>query len=158
MELIKLIKMLFTPIKDVNELNLIGMKHFPFKGYKYMMWCGNIIYRGNETPIISEESLTHETIHLMQAKVKGSWIKYYWSYFIQWMKGNPIIHPASSAYYTIPYEMEAYANQHNKEYIDNYHGQFLHCYVIKDRKKTYKLKGGTPRTWKVYLKTIKLGL
>ena len=44
MELIKLIKMLFTPIKDVNELNLIGMKHFPFKGYKYMMWCGNIIY------------------------------------------------------------------------------------------------------------------
>lgn len=39
MELIKLIKMLFTPIKDVNELNLIGMKHFPFKGYK----CGVVI-------------------------------------------------------------------------------------------------------------------
>lgn len=70
------------------------------------------------------------------------------------MKGNPIIHPASSAYYTIPYEMEAYANQHNKEYIDNYHGQFLHCYVIKDRKKTYKLKEVLQELGKYILKLL----
>ena len=34
-------------------------------------------------------------------------------------------------------------------------GQILHCHVIKDRKKTYRLKGGTPGTWKAYLETIR---
>ena len=30
---------------DIFEAELMPMKHFPFKGYKYMMWCGRIIYR-----------------------------------------------------------------------------------------------------------------
>ena len=63
-----------------------------------------------------KESLTHETIHLRQAQVIGSWVKYYWRYFVEWVKGNPICHPASSAYYTIKYEMEAYANEGNPDY------------------------------------------
>ena len=158
-ELWALIRLLFksNPIDIKGSVEVLDMKHFPFKGYKAMSWCGYIIHRIG-TSDIDNKTIAHETIHLNQAKRSGSWIKYYWQYFIEWLKGNPIIAPASSAYYTNPFEMEAYANQHNKEYIDNYHGQFLHCYVIKDRKKTYKLKGGTPRTWKVYLKTIKLEL
>ena len=46
MEIITLIKMLFTSKpSDFFEVELMPMKHFPFKGYKYMMWCGRIVYR-----------------------------------------------------------------------------------------------------------------
>ena len=154
MELIELIKMLFKSLpKDIDKPILKGMKHFPFKGYKYMMWCGYIIYRGDIEPTISSTSMTHETIHLRQAQIKGSWVKYYWSYLIEWIKSNPIINPSSSAYYTIPYEMEAYANEENSNYINNYDGSHLIRYKIKDRKKTYKSKGGTSLSWKKYLKS-----
>ena len=150
MELFTLIKMLFTPIK--SDIQMVKMKHFPFKGYKYMMWCGNIIYRDDKYKDMSKISLNHETIHLCQAKIKGSWIKYYWSYFIEWMKGNPIIHPSSSAYYTIPYEMEAYAYQDNPDYVNNYDGSNLVYFKISNRKRVYKDAGGTPRAWKAYIK------
>lgn len=157
MELIKLIKMLFkTSPKDSDVLILKGMKHFPFKGYKYMMWCGHLIYRGDIEPKVSETSMTHETIHLKQAQVKGSWIKYYWSYLVEWIKGGPILHPSSAAYYTIPYEMEAYSNEDNPEYAKSYNGTNLSKYKIKNRKSTYKSKGGTSRDWKVFLKTMRV--
>ena len=48
-----------------------------------------------------KESWTHETIHLRQAQVIGSWVKDYWRYFVEWVKGNPICQPASWAYYTL---------------------------------------------------------
>lgn len=51
--------------------------------------------------------------------------------FVEWVKGNPICHPASSAYYTIPYEMEAYANEGNPDYPVNYNGNNLSRYKIK---------------------------
>ena len=161
-ELWQMVKMLFTSNpNDSNELQLLVMESFPFKGYKYMMWCGKMIYRKeNEERILAEVNTpaftrgkTHETIHLKQAQVKGTWIKYYWKYVCEWIKGNPIVHPASSAYYTIPFEMEAYANEDNPSYPLNYDGKYLHCYDIKDRKDTYR-KYGTIYKWKQYIKTI----
>lgn len=154
-ELWQLIKMMFASNpNEYNELELVGMNKFPFKGYKYMMWCGKIIYRlDDESPELSIRSKTHETIHLKQAQVKGSWIKYYWRYVCEWIKGNPIVHPASSAYYTIPFEMEAYANEDNPDYPLNYDGRYLHCYNIKNRKEIYR-KYGNSYAWKKYIKTI----
>ena len=35
----------------------------------------------------------------------------------------------------------------------NYDGKYLHCYNIKNRKKTYR-KYGNSRAWKEYIKTI----
>ena len=76
-ELIILIKLLFkSKPADIKEVELLGMNNFPFKGYKYLMWCGKVIYRNDmiekrkkewETPsfLISKN---HETIHLNQAK------------------------------------------------------------------------------------------
>lgn len=32
---------------DVDEVKLLGMNHIPFKGYSYIMWCGNMIYRND---------------------------------------------------------------------------------------------------------------
>ena len=170
-ELCILIKLLFkTKPIDNSNLELVEMKYFPFKGYKYLMWCGKMIYRkDNEEKIKKEfntisfkESLNHETIHLNQAKKAGSWIKYYWQYFIEWLKGGIIIAPVSAAYYTNPFEMEAYANEDKPEYPegmiiyeDNYSTLEFTKYIIKNgRKKVYKNAGGTPRDWKEYIKHI----
>lgn len=170
-ELWILIKMLFDSNPcDIDNISLMGMNHFPFSGYKYMMWCGKMIYRNDTLEKRQKEwktksfkvSKNHETIHLNQAKRSGSWIKYYWQYLIEWLKGNPIIYPASSAYYTNPFEMEAYANEDKSEYPegmiiyeDNYSTSEFTKYIIKNgRKKIYKNVGGTSRDWKEYIKHI----
>ena len=162
-ELITLIKLLFesSPKDFKGSAEVLDMKHFPFKGYKAMSWCGYIIHRIG-TSDIDNKTIIHETIHLNQAKRSGSWIKYYWQYFIEWLKGNPIIAPSSSAYYTNPFEMEAYANEDKPEYPegmiiyeDNYSTLEFTKYIIKNgRKKVYKNAGGTPRDWKEYIKHI----
>ena len=139
-ELWLLIKLLFTPLTD--KLELISLKHFPFKGYLFMMWCGKMIYRQeNETKVLDNlrtqkglRSTRHETIHLMQAKDRGSWIKFYLIYLWEWIKGNPLIHPSQSAYYTIPFEVQAYALEDTPERYT----KDLSPYTIKGRKKFYK--------------------
>lgn len=160
-ELWVLIKMLFgkRQPKDIEKVSLLGMDNFPFRGYKYLMWCGKMIYRNDmydrrqkEWPTDSfRVSENHEQIHLAQAKVAGSWAKYYWRYFCEWLRGNPVIAPASSAYYTIPYEVEAYANEENMEYPKNYDGATLKKYTLSNRKERYKSVAGE---WKQYVKTL----
>ena len=44
-ETFQLVKMLFTDIEKTNEVKTYPMTHFPFNGYKYMMWCGKLIYK-----------------------------------------------------------------------------------------------------------------
>lgn len=162
-ELWKLIKMLFaTKPNDVENVELLGMNHFPFSGYKYMMWCGKMIYRNDTLKKRQKEwktksfkvSKNHETIHLVQAKQCGSWWKYYLKYFWEWIKGNPIIHPASSAYYTIPFESEAYANDDDFVYCSNYDGSNLSKYTFKDRKDLYRSFGCSSKKFKEWLKTL----
>lgn len=161
-ELWILIKMLFASNpKDISGVVVKDMKHFPFKGYKAMSWCGYIIHRIG-TSVIDNKTITHETIHLNQAKRSGSWFKYYWQYFIEWLKGGIIMAPVSAAYYTNPFEMEAYANEDKPEYPegmiiyeDNYSTLEFTKYIIKNgRKKVYKNAGYTPRDWKEYIKHI----
>ena len=116
-ELLTLIKLLFkNNPKDIKgSVEVLDVKYFLFKGYKAMSWCGYIIHR-IDTSDIDNKTITHETIHLNQAKRSGSWIKYYWQYFIEWLKGNPITTPISSAYYTNQFEMESYINKDNFDY------------------------------------------
>lgn len=160
-ELLILIKLLFksNPRDIKGSVEVLDMKHFPFKGYKAMSWCGYIIHRIG-TGDIDNKTIIHETIHLNQAKRSGSWVKYYWQYFIEWLKGNPIIAPVSSAYYTNPFEMEAFANEKFSSYPiemtldkDNYSEEAFTRYIIKKgRKKLYKSLGKTE--WKKYINTL----
>ena len=169
-ELLTFIKLLFkTNPRDIERVELMGMNHFPFKGYKYLMWCGKMIYRKDmeekrkkewETPTFKKD-LNHETIHLMQAKLCGTWTKYYFRYLWEWLKPG-FMAPLRANYYTIPYEMEAYANEYKLDYpegmvfcSDNYTEGICEKYTIKNgRKKTYKGVGGTPEAWKAYVKTL----
>lgn len=163
MELFKLIKMLFgSKPSDYIEPVLMPMKHYPFKGYKFMMWCGRMIYRENNITDIEaymntsqwNESKRHESFHLKQAQThaKNSWLRYYWNYFCEWIKGIPFIPPFKSAYYTIPFEVEAYALQGNEDSFLNYDETLLKSkYTLKKRKNIYKKHSSD---WKEYVKTL----
>ena len=110
------------------------MNHFPFQGYLAMTWCGKIITRKPEK--ISAVVKNHERIHLWQALQYKSWLDYYWQYLKYWVKGGPIMAPASAAYYTIPFEMEAYGNERNFDYKVT--ANSWKKYEIENRKETYK--------------------
>lgn len=149
-ELWYLIKLLFSPLTD--QIELVEMKHFPFKGYSAMSWCGKIITR---KPLVSQRVFNHERLHLEQAlklvenDKQKTWLKYYWQYLKYWIKGNPIMAPASSAYYTIPFEMEAYGNEDDY----NYHpvNNSWKLYELEDRKETYKKHRDN---WKQFCKDL----
>lgn len=88
-ELWILAKMLFaTKPSENEEVKLMGMQHFPSRDKDYMSWCGHLIYRKDQLAVRRKEWITkeykerknHETIHLMQAKMCGSWTKYYLRY------------------------------------------------------------------------------
>lgn len=140
-----LAKMLFHRTSEQKKLELVVTKHFPFKGYKCMMWCGRIVAR--KYIEVSETTKRHERIHLRQAKLYSHWWKYYLRYVWEWLKGNPLTHPSQSAYYTIPFEMEAYGNEHKLVYIPT--KDSVKRYTIKNRKATYREHR---KNWRVYCK------
>ena len=113
-ELWYLIKLLFSDVSN-QKAEVVKMKYFPFQGYSAMSWCGKVITRKDK---VSDKIINHERIHLEQAIEKAklektsTWFTYYLQYLKYWIKGNPIIAPATSSYYTIPFEMEAYDNEH----------------------------------------------
>lgn len=110
------------------------MDHYPFSGYSAMSWCGYILTKKKESDI-KTTTWNHENIHLQQAKDKGSWLKYYTDYVWEWIKGNPITYPASSA-----------ANEDKSDYEIN-----TNKYKIKNRKKTYK---ENRKNWFNYIKNL----
>lgn len=152
-ELKQLIKYLFkSSPRKTTDLEVIQMKWFPFTGYAAMSWCGKLITKNNIK--VDETLLRHETIHLKQAQQYGSWLIYYIKYLIEWFKGKPFSSPTNSAYYTIPFEVEAYANEDNKGYEINYNPNLLkEKYTFKDRKNLYKSYGSIA-SWKKYIKSL----
>lgn len=110
-------KMLFSPIKS-TEVEPLAMDHIPFSGYKYLMWCGKVIYRRSrpEFGTLTDEDKNHESLHLDQAIDKGSWVKYYLSYVWNWIKHYPLFTRKNGAYYLNKYEVEAYAKDKDLEY------------------------------------------
>lgn len=141
-----MLKELYTLIKLIFQKDKIGevvtMKHFPFKGYSCMSWFGKIIVRGERK--LPDVVLSHEHIHTLQYYYNNLfYLKYLW----YWIIRNPLIKPYKGAYYTIPFEIEAYANQDNNDYV-----------VSKDSYKKYivkrKLYKEHLKDWKQFIKTL----
>ena len=151
-----LIKQLFTAkVDDSQELKFKQMKHYPMKGFSVMLWCGYLVSRRDEKSI-NWITKNHETIHMKHAQAKGSWWKFYMEYIWEWICGNPLTKPSKSAYYTIPTEMEAYANEWDKEYPLNYDPKNIEKYDMNHRKDLFRAiyKQGGVKLWKQYLKTL----
>jgi hypothetical protein len=147
-ELWTLIKWLFSKPSDFDEMEIVQMKHFPFSGYSAMTWCGRLVTRKDPSKI-NQVTKTHESIHLKQAQKVGSWWKFYLKYLGYWIKGLPF----TSAYYLIPYEMEAYANENDTSYPVNYDGTNLSKYISARSKKKFDELGSVYQ-WKQYLKNL----
>lgn len=130
-ETFQLAKMLFSDVDQEHEVKMIPMDHYPFKGYKYLMWCGNIICR-NDNPDdinISVYNRNHEMIHVEQAKDEGSWIKYYIRYLIEKIKLNPF---TKKSYYLNKFEVEAYAKMMDLSYVGRRKIFNVDLFVMKD--------------------------
>ena len=133
-ELWYLIKLLFSDITN-QKAEIVKMKYFPFQGYSAMSWCGKVITRKDN---VSDKILNHERIHLEQAlelaklEKTSTWLTYYWQYLKYWIKGDPF---SESAYYTIPFEMEAYGNEDNFDYKVT--ANSWKKYEIENRKEIY---------------------
>lgn len=152
-ELLQLIKWLFqgNP-NDYDGLETVQMKYFPLSGYSAMSWCGRLITKHPDN--VNDTLINHETIHLKQAQCYSTWFEYYLHYVIEWLKGNPFTKPFSSAYYTIPYEVEAYANENDFSYTFNYNPDLIRSkYTLKNRKELFK-KCKSVREWKQYIKAL----
>lgn len=156
-ELFTLCKMLTSgKIEDKEELVMYPMKHFPFKNYKYMMWCGNVIYREKyqQDCNMSDIERNHETIHLYQAKDKGGWFRYYLSYLFQWIKGIFCFCGWNGSYYTSKYEVEAYSKEKDMKYLERREKNMVDKFKIDNRRKTYKKNAISTFYFKEYLKSL----
>lgn len=152
-ELFQLIKLLFqSSPSDIKELKIKEMKYFPFSNYNAMSWCGYLIVRKDS--IVNKTTMCHETIHLKQAQQYSNWLAYYFDYFKEWLKGQPFATPCISAYYTIPFEVEAYANEDKPDYITSYDKTLIKKkYTFNNRKQLYQ-KYKTFDKWQIYIKTL----
>ena len=104
--------MLFHRVRTDGVLDPIVMRHFPFKGYEYMMWCDNLISRSKEF-LMTKDEKQHEKIHLWQAMANyEKWYQYYWHYYWEWTK---VLFKSGfsvrAAYACNPFEVEAKGNE-----------------------------------------------
>lgn len=163
-----LVKMLFaskpSEARAKGKLEVMVMKHFPFSGYRYMMWCGYVITRHEKEAVIKrflttksgKISETHEFGHCVQAESEhgDNWPRYYLNYFWHWVK-HGFASPFSANYYINRYECEAYAKEEYPDYWVYYTRENLFGkYSIKKAKKQYKELGGTSANWKTYVKSL----
>ena len=169
-ELWILVKMMFSSYPSdfvYKDLEVMTMRHFPFKGSRYMSWCGVIITREEKKAVIERflttkagrRSKNHERGHCVQgiSEHGDNWPRYYLNYLWHWLKHCPWVKPGHAAYYVSRYEVECYAKEDDFGYFDleNYTRKNLRGkYSIKNAKKLYKQLGGTPTAWKEYVKTL----
>ena len=98
-------------------------KHFPPKGYIAITLFNNVIFRcesQEEFDRLIESDygksvINHERIHVIQGKTLG-WFKFYCLYFNYYIIGRIRGLSHDEAYYNIPFEREAYANEDNPYY------------------------------------------
>lgn len=84
-------------------ININAITLFPF-----------IISRGE----MSETTIRHECIHIEQQR--ELWvIPFYILYGLYWLKGKVKGMSNNDAYFNIPFEREAYDNQHDLNYLEN---------------------------------------
>lgn len=167
-EIFQLGKMLFlSRPSDIfgKDLELVVMDNFPFKGYRFMCWCGKIILRKDRVDIINrflqteagKISIRHEKGHALQAISEhgDNWTRYYFSYFWHWIKHCPWIAPSSACYFFNRYEVECYAKEADKDYWENYSRNNLRTiFTLKKPRKKWKELGSTSAAWKTYVKSL----
>lgn len=107
-------------------MKIIRNKYIPFSGFRAINLFGILFVRGNAE--ISEQVIRHETIHTKQMQ-EMLYVFFYLWYCIEYVyrlfwyakKANKKANKkkAKSPYHALSFEREAYANEHNVEYLKN---------------------------------------
>ena len=132
-------------------MKIVYNRILPWQGFSCINLFGILFVR--KGCVLDERVLNHERIHTAQAKVCGSWVKFYLFYLWEWLRIG-FMSPLKANYYTSKYESEAYANEDDYDYCDGYDGSNLSKYVFKNRKKLYKDVGRSAAAWKRYVKSL----
>lgn len=97
-------------------MKVIYNNFIPFKGYKAINLFGFLFARNGST--ISDVDLNHESIHTEQMK-EMLYIPFYIWYVIEWLIRLVSYGDAKLAYRAISFELEAYSNQQDENYLKN---------------------------------------
>lgn len=145
-------KMLFTSKpSDFDKLEMMPMKCFPFKGYKYLTWCGRCVYRENTSAaVITPVAENHENIHLDQAKYYDSWTKFYLKYLWSWMRISPFFQKIG--YYMNKFETEAYAKEEDLIYRITRSRGAVEKFDQDEKRKIWKQCHKSPYIYKGYIR------
>ena len=97
----------------IYSMKIVYNNFIPFRGYAAINLFGVVFAR--KGVMITDRTINHESIHTKQMKETGYIIFYVW-YLVEWiirlfMPGN--------AYRNISFEREAYANEKDKDYLNN---------------------------------------
>lgn len=99
-----------------------------FKGYAAITLFGHIFCRANKKEVETwiddyrgQVMVNHEIFHIAQGRDMG-WFKFYCAYLGYWIR-NIFKYGPSKAYKNIPFEREAYANQHLLKYWSDVGGE-----------------------------------
>jgi hypothetical protein len=139
-------------MKKPSEIKVVKAKKTKLlpKSFSAITWFGTI-YSNNDKEIealnrtdgIDSILECHETIHVRQAEgTNDSWFCYYLKYIWQWICNLPLIFISTNMPYKfIPFELEAYAFENDKEYAMkgdcNYWKKFNKL-TLKEKKKYAK--------------------
>lgn len=77
-----------------------------------------IFFADDERIELALDTVAHEMVHVEQVRNMG-WLKFYWSYLVQYVKGRLAGKAHWDAYASITFEKEAYAKQRtDKKYYE----------------------------------------
>lgn len=93
-------------------MKVIYNRIIPFRGFAAINLCG-VVFARRECRPLSAATIRHEAIHTAQMR-ELLYAGFYFCYLVEWLvrlfgKGN--------AYRNISFEREAYAHQHNPDYL-----------------------------------------
>jgi len=132
-----LVKALFSKVPKDNNMEIVQMRFFPFKGYLAMSWAGKLITRYDPSQI-GESTKVHEGIHLQQARKMGGWFAFYLTYLIEYLWNLlGLWLGLNGSYYCIHYEMQAFGNELNENYE-----------VTKENMKLYRFGFRKKKIWR----------
>ena len=93
-------------------MKIIYNKFIPFAGFKAINLFGVLFVREGSSAI-KQKDITHESIHTAQMR-ELLYVPFYIIYFMEWLYR---LCTTKNAYRSISFEVEAYSNQENSNYL-----------------------------------------
>lgn len=104
-------------MNNVKHLKIVTCSWFPMKGYLAITILKWMIVRKKLANKVSPVVINHEDIHYAQERELW-YVGFYLLYGIMFLLNLLVIWNWHKAYRDVPFEREAYANQHNLSYLE----------------------------------------